>query len=180
MGPDYGNVRGSLKNIDFLEFLEMVLRSEDWTMLVDFTRRNWCWGLYVERPKEIIAKKFATQCGDGKSHTTLFLDLLDKFTSRCQFFTNLSFTLGSGWFPLPSRTWPSEQPELAVKIWMHYKNFDFTISSLIVIFWLAFYSIAHKITSFIDAINAKFKVNLVNPKSDIYDSSLFHTPNGCP
>jgi len=41
--------------------------------------------------------------------------------------------------------------------------------------FVSVYSIANQTESFLDAINAKFKVNLVYPPSDIYDRSLFHT-----
>jgi hypothetical protein len=70
-----------------------------------------------------------------------------------------------------------DQPELAVKIWMHYnqKILDFYDKFPNRCLLFSIYSIAHKTESFIDAINAKFKVNLVNTTSDIYDSSLFHT-----
>jgi len=58
---------------------------------------------------------------------------------------------------------------------MHYnkKSLNFTITFLNVVF-VSVYSIANKTESFLDAINAKFKV-LVYPPSDIYDRSLFHT-----
>lgn len=70
-----------------------------------------------------------------------------------------------------------EQPELAVKIWMHcnQKLLDFSAQFPDRCFLVSVYSIAKKIEQFITAITAKFRLNLNPPPTDIYDSSLFDT-----
>jgi hypothetical protein len=70
-----------------------------------------------------------------------------------------------------------EQPELAVKMWMHYnhKILDFYEKFPERCLLVSVYSIANKTEAFINAINTKFKVNLNSPDPNIYEQSLFHS-----
>ena len=180
MEPDYGNVRGFFENLDFLEFHEMVLRSQGlnhvgWTLQGKIDVEE----LYVEKAKEIIAKNsLSPMWGWKEPRTTLFLDFWVNLLPDANFL----LIYRSPWEVVDSLYRRGddiflEQPELAVKIWMHYnqKILDFYDKFSERCLLVSVYSIAHKIESFMDAINAKFQVNLVNPRSDIYDSSLFHT-----
>jgi hypothetical protein len=70
-----------------------------------------------------------------------------------------------------------EQPELAVKIWMHYnkKILEFYDQFAEQCFLVSIYSIVNHTQAFISGINVKFQVNLVTPAADLYEQSLLQT-----
>jgi len=86
---------------------------------LDFTGEIDVEELYVKKGKEIIAK-FVEQCGDGRS-TQLFLRFWINLPDA-----NFLLIYRSPWkwlIPLSSRDEIFlDQPELAVKIWMHYNK----------------------------------------------------------
>jgi hypothetical protein len=180
IGPGNGNVRGFFESLDFVELHEMVLRSQGlndvgWTLQSNINVEE----QYVEKAKEIISKSSHSSIWGWKDpRTTLFLDFWVTLLPNANFL----LIYRSPWEVVDSLYRRGdeiflEQPELAVKFWIHYNkkllNFYDNFSERC--FLVSVYSIAKKTESFLDAINAKFKVNLVYPTSDIYDRSLFHT-----
>ncbi|WP_250122552.1 sulfotransferase [Chroococcidiopsis sp. CCMEE 29] len=180
MGPGHGNVKGFFENFDFVEFHEMVLRSQGlnpigWTLQgkIDVQEQ------YVEKAKEIIAKNSLNSLWGWKDpRTTLFLDFWLNLLPDAKFL----LIYRAPWEVVDSiyRRGDEiflEQPELAVKIWMNYnqKILDFYNKFSERCLLVSVYSIANKTKSFIDTINTKFKLNFVHPKSDIYNCSLLQT-----
>jgi len=181
MKPGHGNVKGFFENLDFVEFHEMVLRSQGlnhigWTVQekVEVEEK------FIEKAKEIIAKNSQNSTWGWKDpRTTLFLDFWLNLLPNAKFI----LIYRSPWEVVDSiyRRGDEiffEEPELAVKIWINYNrnllNFYNKFSENCLLF--SVYSIANKTQLFIDSINAKFQMNLVNPTSNIYDNSLLHTP----
>lgn len=179
IGPRKDNVRGFFESLDFVEFHEMVLRSQNlneigWTLQGEIDIEN----EYVEKAKEIISKSSQSKTWGWKDpRTTLFLDFWVDLLPDANFLliyrspwevVDSLYRRGDGAF--------LEQPELAVKMWMHYnhKILDFYERFPERCLLVSVYSIANKTESFINAINAKFKVNLNNPDPNIYEQSLFH------
>ena len=180
VGPANGNVKGFFENQDFLEFHEMVLRSQEindvgWTLQeqIDVEEQ------YVEKAKEIIYESSRSPIWGWKDpRTTLFLDFWLGLLPNANFL----LIYRSPWEVVDSLYRRGdhiffEHPELAVQIWMHYNQKllafynQFSERCLLV----SVYSIANQTQSFINAINAKFQVNLGSPASDIYEQSLFNT-----
>lgn len=180
MEPGHGNVKGFFENLDFVEFHEMVLRSQGlnhigWTLQekIDVEEQ------YVEKAKEIIAKNSLNLIWGWKDpRTTLFLDFWLNLLPDANFL----LIYRAPWEVVDSiyRRGDEiflEQPELAVKIWINYnqKILDFYDKFSERCLLASVYSIANKTKYFIDALNTKFNLNLVHPKSEIYNRSLMHT-----
>lgn len=180
IGPGQGNVRGFFESVDFVDFHQMVLHSQGineigWTLQEKFDIED----QYVEKAKEIISKNLQSSVWGWKDpRTTLFLDFwLDLLPD-----VNFLLVYRSPWEVVDSLYRRGddlflEHPELAVKVWMHYnqKILEFFDQNSERCLLTSIYNIVHKTQSFIHAINQKFKVNLVTPKSDIYDQSLLNT-----
>lgn len=180
IGPRKDNVKGFFESRDFVEFHEMVLRSQNlnhigWTLQEKINIED----EYVEKAKELISNNSRSPLWGWKDpRTTLFLDFWENLLPDANFL----LIYRSPWEVVDSLYRRGDevflaQPELAVKMWMHYNhkiiNFydKFPERCLLV----SVYSIANKTESFIDAINKKFKVDLGRPDSNIYEKSLFHT-----
>jgi len=178
--PAQGNVKGFFENRDFLEFHETVLRSQGihdigWTLQekIDVEEQ------YVEQAKELITENSHLPIWGWKDpRTTLFLDFWLNLLPHANFI----LIYRSPWEVVDSlyrRGDPIflEQPELAVKIWMHYnkKILEFYDKSSERCFLVSIYSIVNKTQDFINSINTKFQVNLGIPAADIYDRSLLQT-----
>lgn len=180
IGPRKDNVKGFFESRDFVEFHEMVLRSQNlnhigWTLQEKINIED----EDVEKAKELISKNSRSPLWGWKDpRTTLFLDFWENLLPDANFL----LIYRSPWEVVDSLYRRGDevflaQPELAVKMWMHYnhkiiKFYDkFPERCLLV----SVYSIANKTESFIDAINTKFKLNLGSPDSNIYEKSLFHT-----
>ncbi len=178
--PDRGNIRGFFESVEFVEFHEMVLRSQGlndvgWTLQGKIDVQD----QYVEKAQEIISKSSRSPMWGWKDpRTTLFLDFWGDLLPNAKFL----LIYRSPWEVVDSLYRRGdeiffEQPDLAVKMWMHYnqKVIDFydKFSERCLLF--SVYNIANKTQSFIDAINEKFQLNLGSPASDIYEQSLFHT-----
>lgn len=180
IGPGHGNVRGFFESIDFVEFHQTVLHSQGineigWTLQEKFDVED----QYVEKAKEIIAKNLQSSVWGWKDpRTTLLLDFwLDLLPNA-----NFLLVYRSPWEVVDSLYRRGddifiEHPELAVKMWMHYnqKIIEFFDKNSDRCLLTSIYSIVNQTQSFIQAINEKFKANLVAPTSDLYDQSLFHT-----
>lgn len=180
IGPGHGNVKGFFESADFVEFHEMVLRSQGlndigWTLQEQIDVED----QYVKKAKEIISTSSRSPIWGWKDpRTTLFLDFWLNLLPDANFL----LIYRSPWEVVDSLYRRGDeifvaQPELAVKMWMHYNQkvleFYDKISSRCLL--VSVYSIANKTEAFINAINEKFKVNLGSPDSNIYEKSLFHT-----
>ena len=180
LGGRPGNVRGFFENIDFLEFHKMVLKSqrlndEEWTIEEKFNVEE----RYVEIAQEIITKNsHAPIWGWKDPRTTLFLDFWENLLPDANFL----LIYRSPWEVIDSlyrrgdRIF-SQQPELAATMWIQYneKIIEFYDKFPNRCLLASVDGIANNTPAFIDAINAKFKVNLASPSSDIYDQSLLHS-----
>ncbi len=180
IGPRKDNVKGFFESVEFVEFHEMVLRSQGlhhvgWTS----QKKIEVEAQYVEKAKEIISKNSQNQIWGWKDpRTTLFLDFWINLLPDANFL----LIYRSPWEVVDSLYRRGDelflaQPELAVKMWMHYNqqllNFYDNFSGRC--FLVSVYSIANKTEYFIKAINEKFKVNLNTPDKNIFEKSLFHT-----
>ncbi len=180
IGPGQGNVRGFFESVDFVEFHQMVLHSQGineigWTLQEKFDVED----QHIEKAKEIIAKNLQSSTWGWKDpRTTLFLNFwLDLLPDA-----NFLLVYRSPWEVVDSLYRRGddlflEHPELAVKVWMHYnqKILEFFDRNPDRCLLTSIYNIVHKTQSFIHEINQKFNANLVTPKSDLYDQSLFNT-----
>lgn len=180
IGPGNGNVKGFFECQDFVEFHEMVLRSQGlndvgWTLQAKIDVEE----QYVKKAKELTAKSSSGSMWGWKDpRTTLFLDFWVNLLPNAKFI----LIYRSPWEVVDSLYRRgdeifAEQPDLAVKFWLHYnlKVLDFydRFSENCVL--VSIYNITNKPQSFINAINAKFQLNLINPASDIYERSLLET-----
>lgn len=180
IGPRKDNVRGFFESMDFVEFHETILRSQNlnhigWTLQEEINVE----GKYLEKAKEIISENSRSEIWGWKDpRTTLFLNFWESLLPEANFL----LIYRSPWEVVDSLYRRGdevflEQPELAVKMWMHYNHkvinfYDrFPERCLLV----SVYSIANKTEAFINAINTKFKINLSSPDPNIYEKSLFHT-----
>ena len=180
IGPGHGNVKGFFESADFVEFHEMVLRSQGlndigWTLQEKIDVED----QYVKKAKEIISTSSRSPMWGWKDpRTTLFLEFWLNLLPDANFL----LIYRSPWEVVDSLYRRGDeifvaQPELAVKMWMHYNQkvlefYDKIYSRCLLV---SVYSIANKTEAFINAINEKFKVNLGSPDSNIYEKSLFHT-----
>jgi len=180
IGPGQGNIRGFFESYDFVEFHQMVLRSQGandvgWTLQETFDVED----QFVERAKGIISSNSSSSVWGWKDpRTTLFLDFW------LELLPNANFLLiyRSPWEVIDSLYRRGdelflEHPELAVKIWMHYnrKVLEFYDKVPEQCLLVSVSNIANKTETFIREVNEKFKVSLVTPNSNIYDQSLFNT-----
>ncbi|PSO76793.1 MAG: hypothetical protein BRC40_02750 [Cyanobacteria bacterium QH_8_48_120] len=176
--PGHGNVRGFFENRDFLEFHEMVLRSQGlhdggWTLQENIKVEQ----QYVEKAKELISKNASSPMWGWKEpRTTLFLDFWSKFLPDANFL----LIYRSPWEVVDSlyrrgdKTFIN-QPDLAVKIWMRYNQniLDFYNKFTERCLLVSAYSVVNRTQDLIEAIKAKFKMNLAAPAPKIYEPSLF-------
>jgi hypothetical protein len=178
--PGPGNIKGFFESVDFVEFHEMVLRSQGlhdigWTLQekIDVEEQ------YIQKAKEIISKSSRSPMWGWKDpRTSLFLDFWVDLLPNANFI----LIYRSPWEVIDSlyrRGDPIflEQPELAVKIWMHYNKriLEFYDKFTKQCFLVSIYSIVERTQAFINGINAKFQVNLVTSAADLYEQSLLQT-----
>ncbi|MBW4636135.1 MAG: sulfotransferase [Iphinoe sp. HA4291-MV1] len=178
--PRPDNVKGFFENIDFLEFQKMVLKSQrlkdqEWTreQKIKIEEQD------VEKAKEIIAKNSQAPIWGWKDpRTTLFLDFWESLLPEANFL----LIYRSPWEVIDSLYRRGEgiffkKPELAAITWIQYnqKLIEFYDKFPHRCLLASVYSIANNTQAFIDAINAKFQLNLGTPSSDIYDESLLNT-----
>ncbi|MDZ8221837.1 MULTISPECIES: glycosyltransferase [unclassified Nostoc] len=175
--PD--NVKGFFENIDFLEFHQMVLKSQtlkdkQWTIdkQINVDERD------IEKAKEIIAKNSQAPIWGWKDpRTTLFLDFWESLLPEANFL----LIYRSPWEVVDSLYRRGEDiyfkyPHIPVKTWIQYnqKLIEFYDKFPNRCLLASVYSIAENTQDFIDAINAKFQLNLGTPSSNIYDESLLN------
>jgi len=181
MQPNEENIKGYFENNDFYEFHKRVLKSqgideEGWTLQekIDVEER------FIEQAKEIVAENsISAVWGWKEPRTTLFLDFWADLLPDANFL----LIYRAPWEVVDSiyrRTYYAlfqSQPDLAVKIWLHYNqkilNFYNKFSQRCLLANLE--TLIKNPAVYTQAINQKFQVNLGVPASDIYDASLLQT-----
>ncbi|MCT7989012.1 chromosome partitioning protein ParA [Laspinema olomoucense] len=181
MPPNKGNLTGYFENNDFYEFHRRVLKSQGidedgWTLQENIEVED----RFVEQAKEIIANNsICAVWGWKEPRTTLFLKFWVELLPQAKFL----LIYRSPWEVVDSMYRRTDyelfqsQPDLAVKIWLHYNqkilNFYNNFSQGCLLANLE--TIVKNTAFYIQAINQNFQVNLGLPAGDIYDASLLHT-----
>lgn len=179
VGPDAGNVLGHFENIDFVEFHKGVLRTHKIDQLGSTLENN------IDVPPEYL-KQAKNLINHNHNHyqmwgwkdprTTLFLNFWEALLPEAIFI----FIYRSPWEVIDSLyrrgTDPTliNHPETALKMWIHYNQQVLTFAqkfpqkSLIA----SVYTVGQNSTTFIQAINQKFNLNLGNPPLDNFAETL--------
>ena len=178
--PDEGNPKGYFESFDFWHFHRSVLQSQGidengWTLQekIEVDDR------FVEEAKKIVSQNsLSVTWGWKEPRTTLFLEFWAELLPEAKFL----LIYRSPWEVIDSlyrRHDPlfQSQPELAVKIWLHYNKKILTFhnrnSSRCLLVNLS--TIVKNNELYIQAINQKFNTNLTAPASTLYDPSLLHS-----
>ncbi|PSB39933.1 chromosome partitioning protein ParA, partial [filamentous cyanobacterium Phorm 46] len=178
--PDDGNPKGYFESFDFWHFHRSVLRSQGidedgWTLQekIEVDDR------FVEEAEKIVAQNsLSSVWGWKEPRTTLFLDFWAELLPE----SNFLLIYRSPWEVIDSLYRRHDalfqsQPELAVKIWLHYNqkilNFYNRHSSRCLLVNLS--TLVKNKELYIEAINQKFNTNLTAPTSTLYDPSLLQS-----
>lgn len=180
LGPGNGNAKGFFESLDFIEFHQSALRSQGlndvgWTLQPKIEVDD----QHLAAAKELIANGSRSPLWGWKDpRTTLFLDFWADLLPEANFL----LIYRAPWEVVDSLYRRGDQiflkqPDLAVEVWMYYNQrlLQFCDKYPERCLLASIYSISSQTEPFIQAINAKFKVNLVTPASSIYEQSLFHT-----
>jgi hypothetical protein len=186
MGANDSNVKGHYENLDFFNFHQAVLRSQGvsedgWTLQER---------IEVEEPFIDLAEQVVEQCAVSRlwgwkdPRTTLFLDFWSQRLPQAKFL----LVYRSPWEVVDSLYRRGtdrvllEQPELALKMWLHYnrKILHFYNQAVDRCFLVNIATLVSDFSGCVAALNQKFGVDLVVPESMDYDPALFHRlePNG--
>lgn len=180
LGSERGNEKGHFENIDFLKLHEAILRSqgishEGWTLQENISVEE----QFVAQAKEIVTKNAVSSIWGWKEpRTTLFLEFWADLLPEANFL----LVYRNPWDVVDSLYRRSDQtfqqePELAVKFWLHYNqkiiNFYNYFSRRCLLANIQ--GIIQEPAQYVDVINDKFKTKLLKPASNLYDSSLFKT-----
>ena len=175
------NPKGHFENLDFWNFHQQVLKSqgvdeEGWTLQEKIEVEN----QYVEEAKKLVAKNAISSLWGWKDpRTTLFLEFWANLLPEANFLVLFRYP----WEVVSSlyrRGQPyaifQEQPELAIKFWLHYnqKILNFSNSFPQRCFLVSLNNFLQHTPSCIDALNQRFRINLSIPNSKIYEPSLLH------
>ena len=178
--PDEGNLKGYFESFDFWHFHRSVLQSQGidengWTLQEKIEVED----RFVEEAKKIVSQNsLSVTWGWKEPRTTLFLEFWAELLPEANFL----LIYRSPWEVIDSLYRRHDalfqsQPELAVKIWLHYNkkilNFHNRNSSRCLLVNLS--TIIKNKELYIQAINQKFNTNLTAPASTLYDPSLLHT-----
>src|SRR4028118_50163 len=181
--PDEGNRKGYFESFDFWHFHRSVLRSQGidedgWTLQENIEVEDH----FVEEAKKIVSQNsLSVTWGWKEPRTTLFLEFWAQLLPEANFL----LIYRSPWEVIDSLYRRHDalfqsQPELAVKIWLHYNKKILTFynrnSSRCLLVNLS--TIVKNNELYIQAINQKFNTNLTAPASTLYDPSLLHAQGG--
>jgi len=181
MQPNEGNIKGYFENNEFYDFHKTVLKSQGihedgWTLQekIDVEDR------FVEQAKELISGNSVSAIWGWKEpRTTLFLYFWGELLPDANFL----LIYRAPWEVVDSLYRQNyyaifqSQPELAVKIWLHYNrkiiNFYNKFSQRCILANLE--TIVKNTAIYTQAINQKFQSELGLPASNIYDAALLQT-----
>jgi len=174
------NVKGYYENLDFYNFHRRILASQGvdengWTLQEEIEVED----RFIEEAKEIVDKASVSGLWGWKEpRTTLFLEFWAELLPQANFL----LIYRSPWEVVESLYRQNHglfktQPELAVKLWMHYNqkiiNFYNHSSSRCIL--VNTKTLIQNPAASIEAINQKFKLHLAPPDARIYDPSLFRS-----
>jgi DNA repair exonuclease SbcCD ATPase subunit len=172
------NLKGYFENLDFVNFHKTVLQSQEivpegWTLQDNIEVGE----QYIEQAQQIIAQNAISSIWGWKDpRTTLFLNFWANLLPEAKFL----LVYRSPWEVIDSiyRCGDKafeEQPELAVKLWLHYNqkmiNFYNQYPSRCILANIS--QVIKQTPVYIETINNKFGTHLGSPGEDVYESSLF-------
>ncbi|MCG5060473.1 MAG: chromosome partitioning protein ParA [Limnoraphis sp. WC205] len=172
------NLKGYFENVDFVNFHQTVLRSQEivsegWTLQDNIEVGE----QYIEQAQQIIDQNaISSMWGWKDPRTTLFLNFWANLLPEAKFL----LVYRSPWEVIDSiyRCGDKafeEQPELAVKLWLHYNqkmiNFYNQYPSRCILANIS--QVIKQTPVYIETINNKFGTHLGSPGEDVYESSLF-------
>ena len=184
MGAAEGNIKGHFENLDFWSLHQKVLKSqganeEGWTLQDQIQVDDY----YREEAKNLVAQNAISGLWGWKDpRTTLFLEFWANLLPEANFLLLFRYP----WEVVSSlyrKGQPyaifQEQPELAIKFWLHYnqKILNFSNSFPQRCFLVSLNNFLQHTQPFIDALNQKFRINLSIPNPTIYQPSLLHRQN---
>ncbi|WP_354635209.1 chromosome partitioning protein ParA [Planktothricoides raciborskii] len=184
MGAAEANIKGHFENLDFWSLHQKVLKSqganeEGWTLQDQIQVDDY----YREEAKNIVTKNAISGLWGWKDpRTTLFLEFWANLLPEANFLLLFRYP----WEVVSSlyrKGQPyaifQEQPELAIKFWLHYnqKILNFSNSFPQRCFLVSLNNFLQHTQPFIDALNQKFRINLSIPNPTIYQPSLLHRQN---
>jgi hypothetical protein len=174
------NVKGFFENLDFVEFHRDLLGSQGlnqdgWTREKKIKVDD----LFIDRAKQLIAQNSTdTYWGWKDPRTTLFLKFWAELLPEAKFV----MIFRSPWEVVDSLYRRSDpffqaEPELAVKMWLHYnkKILKFVNSIPHRCLLANIRTIAEDTETWIEAINQKFQTHLHALDSGIYEPSLLQS-----
>ncbi len=172
------NLKGYFENLEFVNFHKTVLCSQEivpegWTLQDNIEVGE----QYLEQAQQIIAQNaISSMWGWKDPRTTLFLNFWANLLPEAKFL----LVYRSPWEVIDSiyRCGDKafeEQPELAVKLWLHYNqkiiNFYNQYPSRCILANVS--QVIKQTPVYIETINKKFGTRLGTPREDVYESSLF-------
>jgi len=174
------NVKGYYENLDFYDFHRTVLASQGvdengWTLQEKIEVED----RFIEEANEIVERASVSGLWGWKEpRTTLFLEFWADLLPQANFL----LIYRSPWEVVESLYRQNHglfktQPELAVKLWMHYnqKIINFYNHSSSRCLLVNTKTLIQNPAASIEAINQKFKLHLAPPDARIYDPSLFRS-----
>ncbi|MEG3882593.1 sulfotransferase, partial [Microcoleus sp. herbarium19] len=180
MEGDEKNIKGYYENLDFYDFHRAVLASQGvdengWTLQEQIEVED----RFREEAKEIVDRASVSGVWGWKEpRTTLFLEFWADLLPQANFL----LMYRSPWEVVESLYRQNHglfktQPELAVKLWMHYnkKIITFYNHSSSRCLLVNTKTLIQNPAASIEAINQKFKLHLAPPDAKIYDPSLFRS-----
>jgi chromosome segregation ATPase len=184
--PDQGNIKGYFENLDFHGFHQEVLKSQGvsedgWTLQehIEVDDR------FIDRAKQVVERSAVSRTWGWKDpRTTLFLDFWAQQLPQGKFL----LIYRSPWEVVDSLYRRGtdqvlrEQPELAVKMWLHYnrKMLNFYNQATDRCFLVNIDTLLSDFTACVEALNQRFALDLTVTAATKYDAGLFTRldPNG--
>ncbi|MBW4523252.1 MAG: sulfotransferase [Scytolyngbya sp. HA4215-MV1] len=183
MEANPGNVKGYFENLDFVEFHQMVLRSQGlsesgWVIQGEATVEE----LYTEKAKKLVYNSSLSPIWGWKDpRTTLFLEFWANLLPEANFI----LVYRSPWEVADSLYRRSvrygevflDHPDLAIKVWIHYNQkileFHQKYSKRCLLRNLE--QITRDTPAFFADLNRRFHLHLTPPETEIYDRTILNT-----
>ncbi len=186
MGSNEANVKGYFENLDFYDFHQAVLKSQGvsedgWTLQERIEVED----RFVDLAKQVVERSAVSRLWGWKDpRTTLFLDFWSQQLPQVKFLLvyRSPWEVVDSLYRRGSDRVLVEQPELAVKMWLHYnrKLLNFYNQATDRCFLVNIETLVSDFNGFVAALNQKFGLDLTVPESTGYDPALFQRlePNG--
>ncbi len=181
MKPLPENIKGYFENLDFCEFHEAILESQEvskfgWTLQekIDVEEN------FIKLAQELVTQNAISALWGWKDpRTTLFLDFWAELLPTANFLLiyRSPWEVVDSLYRRQSDEIFKEKPELAVKFWIHYntKILNFVNRFPERCFLINIQTLISTKNLWIEVMNEKFSINLQSPEAQIYDVSLLHT-----